>query len=120
VTMVQGESCEHIRQTDNRNSVTSLHIVTCHGFDIVKFGVVQVPSPKCIFRSRSLGEASPPKLFVFNLSLPGKCCDLASLLSRYMISHRFVIFLPIFCFTLANIHVAFTTLRRRSSVVFTL
>ena len=34
----------------------------------------------------------------------GKCRDLASLLSRYMISHRFVIFLPIFCFTLANIH----------------
>ena len=36
-----------------------------------------VPSPKCIFRSRSLGEVSSPKFFVFNLSLPSKCCDSA-------------------------------------------
>ena len=80
-----------------------------------------IPSPKCIFRSRSLGEASPPKLFVFNLSLPGKCRDLASLLSHYMISHRSVIFLPIssFCFTLANIHDAKMKIQSRSSVVFT-
>jgi len=43
----------------------------------VKDKFIPIPRPKCIFRSRSLGEASPPKLFVFNLSLPSKCCDSA-------------------------------------------
>jgi hypothetical protein len=50
------------------------------------------------------------------MSLSGKCRDLASLLSRYMISHRFVMFLSIFhnfLFTLANIHDAKTKIQCR-------